>query len=176
MPLLVAAVLLGGCEPARVALESGEAPGVKPRVTTTRCPIHVRNVVDARKDPQGLGRTMYTQIDDDDGIVTWLSAALHRAGFGTMAERIVPSRGIVVDIHIKTAYIRPERSSRVANVVLGVQRADDSPMRIFRGSNTSVHVSSSSAAVTRDLESALAESIELMRRDLELTCPASAAG
>lgn len=166
----VLAALLGGCEPPSVMLNLEDSPPVVDESADAGCRVRLGRVVDARSDPQGLGRTFNTRIDGG-GVIDWVHTALEQAGYsssgsGPAANAPEPT----IDVFVEAVYVLPLRSTRVANVALAAVTPDASAREVFRGSDTRMHSSSSRAAVLRSLNAALADAVDNLRRDPGFGC------
>lgn len=165
----VLAALLGGCEPPSVMLNLEDSPPVVDESADAGCRVRLGRVVDARSDPQGFGRTFNTRIDGG-GVTDWVHAALERAGYSSGPEPAANAPEPTIDVLVEAVYVLPLRSTRVANVALAASTPDESARKVFRGSDTRMHSSSSRAAVLRSLNAALANAVDSLRRDPEFGC------
>jgi hypothetical protein len=163
---LILATALYGCEPPSVALKLEQTVGNHD--DAIRCTVNVRKVVDARAEPQGLGNTMYTRIEDAD-VTGWVTEGLNRAGFVTDADATRESENFI-DVLVKAVYVQPVSSSRVATVVLGVEAPGADLMKHFRGTDTSVHTGASQGAIERILNAALDDAVLRMRHEYDIGC------
>lgn len=163
------AALLGGCEPPSVMLNLENSPPVVNESADARCKVRVGRVVDARSDPRGLGQTFNTRIDGG-GVTDWVRVALERAGYSGGSGFAANAPEPTIDVLVEAVYVLPLRSTRVANVALAASAPDESARRVFRGSDTRMHSSSSRAAVLRSLNAALADAVDRLRRDSQLGC------
>ncbi len=163
------AALLGGCEPPSVMLNLEDSPPVVDESADAGCQVRLGRVVDARSNPQGLGRTFNTRIDGG-GVIDWVHAALEQAGYSSGSGPAANAPEPTIDVFVEAVYVRPLRSTRVANVALAAVTPDESARKVFRGSDTRMHSSSSRAAVLRSLNAALADAVDNFRRDPEFGC------
>jgi len=165
----VLAALLGGCEPPSVMLNLEDSPPVVDESADAGCQVRLGRVIDARSDPQGFGQTFNTRIDGG-GVIDWVHTALERAGYSSGAGPAANAPEPTINVLVEAVYVLPLRSTRVANVALAASTPDESARKVFRGSDTRMHSSSSRAAVLRSLNSALANAVDRLRRDPGFGC------
>lgn len=148
--------IMAGCSAQPVVLDHSYAPTSKKDTHIARCLYHVVEIRDIRADKDSLGRLGGTRVSSTD-VLAWVSNALDASGF-TSCDADEENKLIV---SLKLAHTKSSSTSKVTNVVLGVE-FNDKPMRYIRGSHAGINWSSSAGEIKSSFNQALGETIQKM--------------